>query len=278
MEIAPMLRRALARSSSGTPARLSLVPGTLHTAALVPPDEVERLSHLADLRVMDSPAEDVDEGIVQLAAQICGTPMAALTFVDAERQWYRARVGIPVPEVARGRGFCAWTISDSARLLEISDTAQVNWFDARVHGPSAAPVRFYAGVPLRTREGSAAGTLCVMDSVPRTLTTAQRAQLETLARTVSTQLKLRQDLRIATRTDRLTGLPNWLQFEGQFEAAKPARGVVCFVRMRALSQINSAHGFRVGDALLTQAGVRLRRLAQDQAFIGRIKRGLFLLF
>ncbi|HEY1226096.1 MAG TPA: EAL domain-containing protein, partial [Ramlibacter sp.] len=278
MEIAPILRRALARSSSGTPARLSLVPGTLHTAALVPSDEQERLSHLAELRVMDTPADDVDEGIVQLAAQICGTPMAALTFVDAHRQWYRARVGIPVPEVARGRGFCAWTISDSDRVLEIADTSQVNWFDTRVHGASSQPVRFYAGVPLRTREGSAAGTLCVMDSVPRTLTAAQKAQLETLARTVSTQLKLRQDLRIATRTDRLTGLPNWLQFEGQFEAAKPASGVVCFVRLRALTQISSAHGFRVADGLLTQAADRLRRLADGQAFIGRIKRGLFLLF
>jgi len=117
-----------------------------------------------------------------------------------------------------------------------------------------------------------------MDKAPRTLTAAQRQQLETLARTVSTQLKLRRELRIATRTDRLTGLPNWLHFEGQFEAAKPTRGVVCFVRMRALSQISSAHGFRIADGLLTQAAGRLRRLAEGQAFIGRVKRGLFLLF
>jgi len=103
-------------------------------------------------------------------------------------------------------------------------------------------------------------------------------QLETLARTVCTQLTLRRELRIATRMDRLTGLPNWLHFEGQFETAKPGRGVVCFVRLRALNQINSAHGFRVADAMITQAAERLRRLADGQAFIGRIKRGLFLLF
>jgi len=117
-----------------------------------------------------------------------------------------------------------------------------------------------------------------MDQAPRRLTDAQRAGLELLARTASSQLKLRRDLRIATQTDRLTGLPNWVHFEAQFNATRPQRGVVCFVRLKALGQINSAHGFRVADEMVQQAARRMRAVAEGGAFIGRIKRGLFLLF
>ena len=88
-------------------------------------------------------------------------------------------------------------------------------------------MRFYAGVPLKTREGSAIGTLCVMDTVPRALTEAQRDALDKLAKAVSSQLNLRRQLRIATQTDRLTGLPNWFHFEAQFDASRPQQGIVC---------------------------------------------------
>ncbi|MFL6693598.1 MAG: GAF domain-containing protein, partial [Ramlibacter sp.] len=249
----------------------------MQTASQVPVDEQARIAALRELNVLDLPPDAELQALVQLAAQLCDAPMAALSFVDSTSQRYTARTGITADGVDRANSLCARAILWPDRTLQIDDTRQLPWFDPLLHGPSALPVRFYVGVPLRVSDGTAVGNLCVMDKVPRTLSAAQRQQLETVARTVCTQLKLRRELRIATRTDRLTGLPNWLHFEGQFEAAKPAKGVVCFIRMRALSQINSAHGFRVGDALLTQAAARLRRLAEGQAFIGRIKRGLFLL-
>src|SRR5205085_7062991 len=117
---------------------------------------------------------------------------------------------------------------------------------------------FYAGVPLRTREGSAIGTLCVMDQVPRRLTEGQRDALVKLAKAVSSQLLLRRQLRIATETDRLTGLPNWFHFEAEFDHNKPARGMVCFVKLKTINQINSAHGFRVADGLIRPTAYRLR--------------------
>ncbi len=163
-------------------------------------------------------------------------------------------------------------------ILEVPDAAAAPWFDPLLHGPASRPVRFYAGVPLRTREGSAIGTLCVMDEVTRCLTPAQRQALERLGRAVCSQLSLRRQLRLATQTDRLTGLPNWLHFESRFESARPRKGVVCFVRLKALSPISAAHGFRVADTLVQQMAARLRGLADEGAFIGRIKRGLFLLF
>jgi predicted signal transduction protein with EAL and GGDEF domain len=284
MDLAPLLRRALER-----PARPAVAPPTwqpsgsewlalMQTATQLPADEAARLSTLHELNVLDMAPDPELLALVQLAAQLCDAPMAALSFVDSTCQRYAARVGFSADAVERAQGLCGRAILWPDRALQIDDTTLLPWFDPFLHGGAAPPVRFYAGVPLRTGDGSAVGTLCVMDKQPRTLTDAQRQQLETVARTVCTQLRLRRELRIATRTDRLTGLPNWLHFEGQFEAARPAKGVVCFVRMRALSQINSAHGFRVADGLLTQAAVRLRGLAEGHAFIGRIKRGLFLLF
>jgi diguanylate cyclase len=286
MDLAPLIRRALERPAKTTTvsARLPWQPSgsewlaLMQTVAQEGQDEAARIEALRELNVLDAPPEGELQALVQLAAQLCDAPMAALSFVDCASQHYVAQVGFDARGVERSRSLCARAILWPDRTLQVDDTSRLPWFDAGLHGESAPPVRFYVGVPLRTSGGVAVGTLCVMDKVPRTLTAAQRQQLETLARTVCSQLSLRRELRIATRTDRLTGLPNWLHFEGQFESTRPASGVACFVRMRALSQISSAHGFRVADALLTQAGVRLRRLAEGQAFIGRIKRGLFLLF
>jgi diguanylate cyclase (GGDEF)-like protein len=110
------------------------------------------------------------------------------------------------------------------------------------------------------------------------LSAAQKGMLETIATTIASQLALRRDLRVATQTDRLTGLPNWAHFEGQFEGQHQRDGLVCFVRLRSLSHLNSAHGFRVADALIAQAATRLRGLVDGRALIAHVKRGLFVLF
>ena len=253
-------------------------PAWLYTAALHPADEPQRLAELRGFGILDTePDEDYDR-LVQLATVLCGAPMGALTFVDGNRQWYKSRVGLPVQQIAREKSFCAHAILESDRVLEIPDVARLGWADPQPWGPGGPLLRYYAGVPLRTRDGSAIGTLCVMDQVPRRLTEMQRDGLIKLAKAVSTQLTLRRQLRIATETDRLTGLPNWFHFEAEFDHCKPARGMVCFVRLKTINQINSAHGFRVADALIKQTAERLRAFEQRGAFIGRIKRGLFILF
>lgn len=285
MELLSRAEQVVRRVRSVHPAQpgrgQALSPGQmamLCAAPLLPADEPQRLAELREFGILDTEADEDFDGLVQLAAEVCGTPMAALTFVDASRQWYKSRVGIPVADTRRAAGFCARAVLAREPILEVPDAAAAPWFDPFLHGPGSRPVRFYAGVPLRTREGSAVGTLCVMDEVPRRLTPAQRQALGRLGRAVCSQLSLRRQLRLATQTDRLTGLPNWLHFESQFESARPARGVVCFVRLKALSQISAAHGFRVADALVQQMAMRLRGLADEGAYLGRIKRGLFLLF
>ncbi len=253
-------------------------PAWLYTAALQPSDEAQRLVELRGFGILDTEPDDDYDRLVQLATVLCGTPMGALTLIDSDRQWYKSRVGVPVQQISREKSFCAHAILESDRLLEIPDATKLDWADLQPWGADGPQQRFYAGVPLRTREGSAIGALCVMDHVPRRLTESQRDGLAKLAKAVSSQLTLRRQLRIATETDRLTGLPNWFHFEHSFDHSQAARGMVCFVRLKTINQINSAHGFRVADALIRQTADRLRKYQSEGAFIGRIKRGLFILF
>jgi EAL domain-containing protein (putative c-di-GMP-specific phosphodiesterase class I)/GGDEF domain-containing protein len=271
--------RARAESRSAPPSKRSKGVAVLRPGALLlPADEPERLAHLRDLGVADADGDPDCDRLVQLASLLCGAPMAALAIVEAGTQRYVSRIGVPVAGVPREAGLCARAIVGTEPLVEVPDTARLPWFDPFLHGPASRPVRFYAAVPLRTREGSAIGTLTVMDSVPRRLTPVQAEALQTLARSVCSHLELRHQLRRATETDRLTGLPNWFHFEGSFEAGRPERGVACFVRLKTINHIGTAHGFRVADGLIQQLADRLRALAVEGALVGRIKRGLFLVF
>jgi diguanylate cyclase len=253
-------------------------PAWLHTGALPPADEPQRLADLRAFGILDTEPEEDYDRLLQLATLLCGAPMGTLTFVDGQRQWYKSRVGVPVQQLPRDRSFCAHAILAPDRVLEIPDVQRLGWADPQPWGPTGPALRFYAGVPLRTRDGSAIGTLCVMDSVPRRLSESQREGLVKLAEAVGSLLRWRRQLRVATGTDRLTGLPNWFHFEQEFEHTRPARGMVCFLRLKTINQINSAHGFRVADALIRQAADRLRVFGERGALVGRIKRGLFVLF
>ena len=249
-----------------------------HIAPPLPPDEADRLAALEELGILDTEPEKEFDRLVQLASAICQAPMGTLTFIDSQRQWFKSRVGVDVTATPRDLAFCAYTIVEPDRMLEVQDAETDPRFVTNLFGPDLPPVRFYAGYPLQTRQGSAVGTLCVMDVVPRTLTAGQREALAKLAYTVSTQLTLRRELRIATQFDRLTGLPNWFHFESQFDRSKTRCGVLVLIRLKTVGQITSAHGFRNADAMLKQAAQRLRSCLKGDASVGRVKRGLFVLY
>ncbi|RYF38695.1 MAG: GAF domain-containing protein, partial [Comamonadaceae bacterium] len=135
-----------------------------------PADEEQRLVELRLFSVLDTEPDEEYDRLVELASIVCGTPMATLTFVDADRQWHKARVGVPLSETPRRLSLCAHAILDSNRFVEIGDTSSVQWFDPFIYGKERLPVGFYAAMPLKTRDGSAIGTLCVMDHTPRALT------------------------------------------------------------------------------------------------------------
>ncbi|MFI5493042.1 GAF domain-containing protein [Actinoplanes sp. NPDC051859] len=157
----------------------------------LPTNEADRLAALYDLNILDSAPEKDFDDIVALAASVCDVPMALVSLVDSDRQWFKARVGTDLTETPRDLAFCAQTIRGKD-LLVVPDTTKDERFAEHPAVFGGSGIRFYAGAPLITTDGFALGTLCVLDSTPRSLDAEQLQALRALARQVTTQLELRR--------------------------------------------------------------------------------------
>ncbi|MEO7746203.1 MAG: EAL domain-containing protein [Actinomycetota bacterium] len=153
--------------------------------------ELARLEALHRFGVLDTAPERAFDDLCALAAQLCGTPMALVSLVDQDRQWFKARVGVAATQTPREDSFCAHALGGGGPLV-VPDTV----LDARFAGNPLVTgepyLRFYAGAPLVTEGNLVLGTLCVLDTEPRTLTPGQLEQLAALARQVVNQLELRR--------------------------------------------------------------------------------------
>jgi PAS domain S-box-containing protein len=170
-------------------------------SAARPENEVARLASLRAAKLLDTAAEREYDDVVTLAAKICGTPIALVSLVDDQRQWFKARVGLDATETPRDVAFCAHAILEDEVFI-VGDAQQDDRFFDNTLVTSGPHVRFYAGAQLRAPDGNALGTLCVIDRVPRSLDAEQRAALEALARQVTSLISLRSqadELRDANR-------------------------------------------------------------------------------
>lgn len=149
--------------------------------APLPDNESHRLAALHRYAILDTPPEPVLDDLARLAAQVCRTPMAAVGLVDAERLWFKARVGIDRAETPRDGSFCAHAIL-SPHVMVVADAAQDPRFSDSPLVGAARGLRFYAGWPLVSPDGHALGTLCVLDREPRGLCVQQIAALGVLSR------------------------------------------------------------------------------------------------
>ncbi len=156
---------------------------------LLPEGEQERLAALKRYGILDTDPEDAYDDIVRLAAFICGTPIAAVSLIDSQRQWFKSMLGLGVRETPRSVAFCAHTILQTD-LTIVADARTDKRFRANPLVTGDPNIRFYAGAPLITTDGFSLGSLCVIDTVPRTLTADQEAALSTLARQVTSQMEL----------------------------------------------------------------------------------------
>lgn len=156
-------------------------------------DEAARLASLRAYRILDTDPERRFDDLTLLASHVCGAPIALLSLVDADRQWFKSRVGLTINGTSRAVSFCTHAIARHD-ITVIPDAREDPRVKDNPHVRGEPHIRFYAGAPLIGREGQALGTLCVMDRVSRTLTPEQLEALDALRRQAEAQLELRRNL------------------------------------------------------------------------------------
>ncbi len=159
----------------------------------VPKDEKERVADLYRYEVLDTLPEEEFDALTALAAHICGAPIALISLVDSNRQWFKSKIGVSLSETSRDVSFCAYAIMQPD-LLIVPDATKDKRFAQNPLVISDPKIRFYAGAPLISPEHHALGTLCVLDRVPRVLTREQTDALRALGRQVMAHLVMRRKL------------------------------------------------------------------------------------
>lgn len=159
-----------------------------------PKNEKQRLEVLWQYDVLDTVPEEVFDDLTDLAATICEAPIALISLVDEDRQWFKAKTGVTISETSRDISFCAHCIMGDD-LFIVPDATKDDRFKNSPLVTTDPKVRFYAGAPLISPSGHKIGSLCIMDKVPRKLRADQQKALRSLANHVVTQLELRRHAR-----------------------------------------------------------------------------------
>ena len=240
--------------------------------APLPDDEPARLAALHEAQVLDTAPEQDFDDIALLASEICGTPMGVVSLVDADRQWFKAKIGLDLQETHRDLAFCAHAIH-SHEILEVPDaTADSRFADnPLVVGPDN--IRFYAGAPVVLDGAHPVGTVCVLDTMPRELTPAQRRALRSLARHASVQLELRRYARhagaIADRLRQLDRMKDSFLAAVSHELRTPLSSIRGYLEM-LLDDEFDAETSRRFLSVMQRNSDRLLRLIDDLLLVARL--------
>jgi GAF domain-containing protein len=162
-------------------------------APMMSTNDAARVEALQKYAILDSEPEQAFDDLTLLASYVCKTPIALISLVDEDRQWFKAKVGISAKETSRNIAFCSTAIQQTD-VFVVPDALQDERFRTNPLVVSEPNIRFYAGAPLINEDGYALGTLCVIDRTPRNLAPDQEAALKALSRLVLMQMEFRRNL------------------------------------------------------------------------------------
>ena len=249
----------------------------------IPPDERARLAALHELGILDTPNEGYFDRLTALACKLFDMPMAVISLVDSDRQWFKAACGINETGHSRDWSFCAHMVADRTPLMVVEDALQDDRFfrNPLVIRPNG--IRFYAGCLLRSKGGYALGSFCILDQVPRQLSEREKLQFQALGEVVEAEIQAygnarqqQSDLAQALLYDSLTGLPNKRLLCERLDAyADLAAGEVVPFRLAVVNPlrfraINQTLGRDAADELLRQLALRLDRAVPEGSTLARL--------
>jgi len=260
-----------------------------------PVNEPQRLAALRATGLLDTPPEQAFDDLAEVARVICGTRLAAISLVDQDRHWFKARRGFELSQTPLDRSFCAHAILQPDQVMTVEDACQDPRFRDNPAVAGEEGIRFYAGVPLCDAGGMPLGTLCAFDSQPGRLSPDQVRALQALGRQFSLLLQMREysrlmdlhlrerqwyeerlaeysrqlaeqneDLVEQTRTDPLTGLGNRRAFAAAVAMACERAGrdgaplSLSLMDLDHFKAINDLHGHAEGDRVLSGVGALLK--------------------
>ncbi len=237
----------------------------------VPADEVQRLHELRSLGILDSLPEERFDRITRMAQRVLGVPIALVSLVDQDRQWFKSRQGLDVTETPRALSFCGHAILGEGEFI-IENALDDRRFRDNPLVLKDPNIRFYAGVPIAGPDGGKLGTLCVIDRQPRTMTRADLDVLNDLARMVEFELVVTQ----LAITDDLTGLNNrrGMGVQGSYALDVCRReglpAVLLFLDLDGLKAINDRQGHERGDVAIRVTADAMRSTFRSVDVLARL--------
>jgi diguanylate cyclase (GGDEF)-like protein len=240
--------------------------------------EERRVAALHRYSILDTPPEPQFDRIARIAAELLQTPISLVTLIDSTRQWFKAKHGLDAVETARSDAFCNHAI-EGHDVMVVENALDDQRFAGNPYVTASPNIRFYAGAPLRNKEGYNLGTLCVIDQKPRHISPQQQHILEDLAAIVVDELELHHaniELQRLATTDALTGVNNRRQFLhlAETESLRGARYQqplsVLMVDIDHFKKVNDTYGHEGGDRALVAVATAMRGALRPEAIVGRL--------
>ncbi len=229
----------------------------------IPADEPQRLAALHELDILDTPPEDSFDRVTRLARQIMGVPIAAVSLIDTDRQWFKSIVGLDISETPRAASFCGHAIHSPDPFVVTNAGTDARFADnPLVCGDPK--IAFYAGMPLHSIGGYRLGTLCAIGQEPKTPSAEQIEALRDLAAIVEQELALRRLSAIDPLTSLLNRRAFTYQFNNEIRRLRREQGALTLLSadLDHFKALNDNFGHAAGDEALRQIATTLREIAR----------------